>query len=128
MIFIRRLMFWFTFLAFMGVTSTALAQAGGQTDEGVVRNLLDTIVERDYHGFIGYGTPAFAELTEQQFKAVAAQVGPNLSQGYSLEYLGMLRQQGLDISVWKISFDNNSDDLLATLNVRNGKVGGFFLR
>jgi hypothetical protein len=45
-----------------------------------------------------------------------------------VDYMGQLRQQGLDISVWKVSFQDQGDDLLATLNVQNGRVGGFFLR
>ena len=122
---------WFTclsLLAVMGMSPAMAADSDTQADEQMVANLLETMVEGNYQRFVGYGTPAFGALTEEQFKDVAAQVGPGLEQGYGIEYFGMLRQQGLDVSVWKITFSNNDDDLLATLNMQEGKVGGFYLR
>jgi len=107
-----------------------LAQAATDhaADQPVVEQLLEAIARKDYQAFIGQGTPDFAQLEEPQFDQVANAVAPRLQQGYSVQYLGNLRQQGLEISVWKISFQDQGDDLLATLNVSNSKVGGFFLR
>lgn len=100
----------------------------GSSDQPVVQRLLDTMAQNDYQGFIAQGTPEFGALGEPEFAKVANALSPRLKQGYDVTYLGSLRQQGLDISVWKISFADKGDDLLATLNVREGKVGGFFLR
>lgn len=101
---------------------------GGTADQPVVHQLLDAIALRNYPAFVSMGTPEFASIGEAQFTQVANTVGPRLQQGYMTQYLGNLRQQGLDISVWKVSFRDQGDDMLATLNVRDGRVGGFFLR
>lgn len=102
--------------------------SGGASDQPVVQQLLDAIAQHDYQGFTSQGTPDFAALGEPEFTQVAAAIAPRLQQGYTAQYLGSLQQQGLDISVWKISFQDQGDDLLATLNVQDGRVGGFFLR
>lgn len=116
-------------LAAMAIYSPAQAvTTGGVSDQPVVHHLLDSMARSDYPGFISQSTPEFASVGEAQFLQVATAIAPRLQQGYSVQYLGNLRQQGLDISVWKVSFRDQGDDLLATLNVRNGLVGGFFLR
>jgi len=114
--------------AFAAAPMAQTAGAANAADQPVVHQLLDAMAANDYQRFISYGTPAFAEVDESQFAQVAGAVAPRLRQGYDVEYLGRLRQQGLDISVWKISFPDQGDDLLATLNIANGRVGGFFLR
>nr|MBF0685910.1 hypothetical protein [Pseudomonas sp.] len=104
------------------------AQPAGTAQAPVISRLLKAIAQDNYAGFIANGTPQFAAITPEQFDAVAAQVGPRLSDGYRAEYLGKIRQQGHEMSVWKIAFDDGGDDLLATLSVSEGKVSGFFLR
>lgn len=113
------------------LTAPALAHSaspGGASDQPVVQQLLDAMAQNDYQGFTSQGTPEFAAVGEPEFAQVAGAIAPRLQQGYSVQYLGNLQQQGLDISIWKISFQDQGDDLLATLNVQNGRVGGFFLR
>ncbi len=114
--------------AFVFTTTTEAASTGGAADQPVVHQLLNAMAQNDYQAFIGQGTTEFGAITQQQFSEVANSISPRLKQGYTVQHLGNLRQQGLDISVWKISFSDQGDELLATLNVRNGKVGGFFLR
>lgn len=116
-------------LAALAVSPLAqAASAGGASDQPVVQQLLDAMAQNDYQGFTSQGTPEFAAVGEPQFAQVASAIAPRLQGGYTVEHLGNLRQQGLDISVWKVSFQDQGDDLLATLNVQNGQVGGFFLR
>ena len=114
--------------ALLIVPAVQAASSGGSADKPVVEQLLNAIAQNDYQRFISQGTPAFASVGEANFQQVADVVSPRLKQGYTVQHLGNLRQQGLDISVWKISFADNGDDLLATLNVTQGRVGGFFLR
>lgn len=106
----------------------AAAQPATADESTVLNGLLSAIARQDHVGFIEEGTPGFAAITEEQFNAVVQQVGPRLEQGYRTEYFGDIRQQGYEFSVWKVSFTDGGDDLLATLNVDNGKVGGFYLR
>ncbi|HLU00877.1 MAG TPA: hypothetical protein VKZ70_14180 [Burkholderiaceae bacterium] len=104
------------------------ANAAGGGDQPVVQRLLDAMAQNDYQAFTSQGTTEFAAIDQAQFSQVANSLAPRLKQGYTVQYMGNLRQQGLDISVWKVSFQDQGDDLLATLNVQDGRVGGFFLR
>jgi hypothetical protein len=104
------------------------AQPAGTAQASIVSRLLKAIAQDSHAGFIADGTPQFAAITPEQFDSVAAQVGSRLSNGYRAEYLGKIRQQGQEISVWKIAFDDGGDDMLATLSVTDGKVSGFFLQ
>lgn len=125
---IRHILGCLLFTIAVAAISPAQAATDSSTDQPVVQQLLDAMAQNDYQAFVRSGTPEFAQLGEPQFTQVANVVAPRLQQGYTVQYLGDLRQQGLDISVWKVSFKDGGDDLLATLNVNNGKVGGFFLR
>lgn len=104
------------------------AQPAGTAQAPIVSRLLKAIAKDNYAGFIADGTPEFAAITPEQFDSVAAQVGSRLSDGYRAEYLGKIRKQGQEISVWKIIFDDGGDDALATLSVTGSKVSGFFLQ
>jgi len=114
--------------ALVSIPTSHAATTAEAPDHAVVTQLLDAMAANDYQRFVGMGTPSFAGISQAQFKQVADSVAPRLQQGYTVEHLGNLRQQGLDISVWKVSFKDQGDDLLATLNVTDGRVGGFFLR
>lgn len=100
----------------------------GGDDQAIVQQLLDAMANNDYQRFTANATPDFAAIDPAQFVQVSNSLAPRLQKGYSVDYLGNLRQQGLDISVWKVSFQDGGDDLLATMNVQDGRVGGFYLR
>lgn len=94
----------------------------------LVNALLGAIQNKDYDQFIGNGTPNFGKLDHDQFASVAGQLGPRLQGGYQLQRLGDYRQQTYQFSLWKITFRDGGDDLIGTLNMQDGKVGGFVLR
>jgi len=95
----------------------------------IVKDLFDAMQAKDYQKFIGLGNENFAKLEKPQFDAVAQQLAPRLQTGYQADRLTTYQQQGYEFTLWKVSFKDNGDDIIATLNVtRNGKVGGFVLR
>ncbi|MDX3895197.1 hypothetical protein [Pusillimonas sp.] len=104
------------------------AGPGDARDRQALEGLLAAVAEQDHAAFVAPGTPDFAAITPQQFSDVARIVGPRLKQGYTAQHLGNMMQHGHEISLWKLSFKDGGDDLLATLNTQGGKVGGFFLR
>lgn len=105
------------------------AGPGDAQDRQALEGLLAAVAEQDHDAFVAPGTPDFAAaITSQQFDDVARIVGPRLKQGYTAQHLGNMRQRGHEISLWKLSFKDGGDDLLATLNIQGGRVGGFFLR
>ena len=115
----------------VALLSTALAvavAAGAQKEESVVVTQLITAVEQaDYDGFVG-GAPTLRKLTKEQFAAVGALYGARLKRGYTITLLGELKQGGHRVSLWKIAFKDESDDALVTMSMKDGSVGGFFIR
>ena len=97
--------------------------------QSVLTSLLSAVLNNDYDAFVSNGTPEFkAALAKQMFEGVSAQVAPRLKGGYSPQFLGDLRQQGLRVYLWKLTFTDGTDDVLAKLVLKEDKVAGFWLQ
>jgi len=90
--------------------------------------IIRAIQKADYNAFIANGDSAFHNLPKEQFDSVATQLAPRLKAGYEITYLGQLEQRGFHVTLWKVSFKDGQDDALATLSLKDGKVGGFWIR
>ena len=97
-------------------------------DVAMATKLIKAIKQSDYEAFIADGEPAFQQMKKEQFAAVAGQLAPRFQAGFEISYLGDLRQRGYHVILCKISFKDGRDDALATLSMKEGKVGGFFIR
>jgi len=116
------------------VAALVVASASGlfagepdKEDAAFSGKLLSAIQNSDYDGFVADGTEAFHGLTKPQFDAVCKALGPKLKTAH-VTYLGELNQHGFRVTLWKLSFSGGGDDLLATLSVKDGKVGGFWIK
>ena len=90
--------------------------------------LLAAISSGDYAAFIADGDTAFKGLKKEQFDAVSAQLAPRFKAGYTATYLGDLNQRGYQVTLWKLRFNAGGDDALATLSLKDGKVGGYWIK
>jgi hypothetical protein len=90
--------------------------------------LVSAIASDNYASFVANGSAAFQDLKKDQFEGVVSQLGTKLNSGYDLVYLGDLNQRGYQVTLWRIRFKNGVDDLLATLSMKEGKVGGFWIK
>ncbi len=118
-------------LAFILIALMPLALSAAEADkEDAVFSgkLIGAIENADYQNFIADGTDAFKTLTKEQFDAVSAKLGDHLKNRSALTYLGDLKQQGFHVTLWKLSFKGGGDDALVTMSVKEGKVGGFFIK
>lgn len=98
-----------------------------EAEAALTTKLLAAIEHDDYVAFIEDGDASFRRLKQAQFDAVAERFGSKLAQHPEVTYLGELKQMGYRVTLWKISFGEDTDDALATLSTREGKVGGFWL-
>lgn len=100
-------------------------EASAQTS---FKNLINAIAQNNYNQFIAQGDTAFkAAITKELFAQVNTQLSPRLKTGYSTVFLGKLKQQGYQVYLWKLTFKDGKDDVLAKLSLKNDKVGGFWL-
>ncbi len=94
-----------------------------------MQKMLGAIQTKSLADFVEAGDASFrAGMSQAMLDGVSAQFGPRLKQGYSATFLGRLNQQGYAVYLWKLEFKDGGDDRLVTMAVKNGKVGGFFLR
>ncbi len=110
-----------------GSAAVSAAAETPKDDAALAAKLITAIEKSDYAAFVADGEPRFQQLPKPQFEAVAAQLAPKLQAGYQLSYLGELRQRGYRVTLWKVVFKDGSDDALATLSVKDGKEGGFWI-
>lgn len=114
-------------VALLTAAVSAVAATARKEDASVATKLVAAVARADYDGFVS-GEPTLRRLTKEQFAAVGALYGERLKRGYTLLFLGELRQEGHRVSLWKIVFKDESDDALVTLSMKDGSVGGFFIR
>jgi hypothetical protein len=107
--------------------SGALAGEASKEDAAFSAKLLGAIQNSDYDAFVADGTDAFHGITKAQFDSVATALAPKLKTAH-VTFLGELSQHGYRVTLWKLSFADGSDDALATLSVKDGKVGGYWIK
>jgi RNA polymerase sigma factor (sigma-70 family) len=127
-------------LKFAATVAATVLLAGGATvviaaiaepaspDQALTTKLIDAVQNDDYAAFMADGNALFKTLTKKQFEPVSAQLSSRLKAGYTLAYFGDLNQLGYHVTVWKISFKDGGDDFLAETSLKDGKVGGFWIR
>jgi hypothetical protein len=109
------------------VCSVCAAESPGASQSEATK-LITAITADDYKGFVADCNAAFQALKKDQFEAMVTQIGSKLKAGYELAYLGDLNQRGYQVTLWRIRFKSGGDDLLATLSMKDGKVGGFWIK
>jgi hypothetical protein len=109
--------------------STLNAATNGPSSERTLDMLLTAIATNNYDALVANAAPALkTRITKETFAQVTTQLSPRLRKGYKPQYLGSLKQQGVDVFLWKITFQDGGDDLLARLVIQEGKVAGFWFQ
>jgi len=66
--------------------------------------------------------------TKEMFRRASETIAPACRQGYELEYLTSMMQQGSEIFLWKLVPRAGESQFLVRLTLKNGKVSGFFFQ
>lgn len=111
------------------ITVAVAAQAAPDPSvDATYKKLMTATVAADYDGFMAECDATMrAALTKAKLEDVSKQLGPRLKAGYDSEYLGELKQRGFAVHLWKVHCKDGGDDFLATLSIKDGKAGGFYL-
>ncbi len=116
-----------TAAAFLMTTSLRAADPD-QPTQGIFKTIMTATAANDYDGFVSVCDNTMkAAITKTQLEAVSKQIAPRAKDGYDADYLGELNQRGFVVHLWRLRFKAGGDDVLATLSVKDGKAGGFFL-
>ncbi len=106
------------------------AATDGPSTEGTVNALLTAIATNNYDALIANAAPALkSRITKETFTQVTTQLSPRLKKGYNLHYLGSInKQQGVVFFLWKITYKDGGDEMLARLVIQENKVAGFWFQ
>jgi len=109
------------------VAPVAFAQAPPQI-ETTMRNMLAAVQAKSLRDFVAAGDASLkAGMTQRMLDGMSVELAPRLNQGYTATFLGTLNQEGYTVYLWKLAFKDGKDDLLLTMAVKDGKVGGLIL-
>jgi RNA polymerase sigma factor (sigma-70 family) len=89
--------------------------------------VMKSLADENYQEFVADGDKGLKTIKESQFKALCVQRTSQLKGGYHVIFLGMLTENGMRVSLWKISYDDGSDDDVLHLAVSGGKISGALL-
>jgi hypothetical protein len=118
----------FIITAATAVTIASVHAEPDQPTQTLFKNLMAATVSNNYDGFISECNDVMkAGLTKPMLEGVSKQIEPRARQGYEAHYLGELNQRGYKVHLWRLNFKDAGDDVLATLSVKDGKAGGFYL-
>lgn len=97
--------------------------------EQVFKNKMMALVENNYKAYIDHSTPDFSKLTKPNFEKANVKWGSRLKKGYEATYLNVLKQEGFQVYLWKLSFKDGLDDSLVRVVVDgSGKVAGLWFQ
>ncbi len=105
------------------------AATDGPSTEGTLNTLLAAIATNNYDVLVANAAPALkSRITKETFSQVSAQLSPRLKKGYKPQYLGSLKQQGVEVFLWKITYQDGGDEMLARMVIQENKVAGFWFQ
>ena len=105
------------------------AATEGPSTERTLDALLTAVATNNYDVLVANAAPALkTRITRETFTQVTTQLSPRLKKGYKPQYLGSLKQQGVEVFLWKITFLDGGDDMLARLVIQENKVAGFWFQ
>ena len=115
----------FACLALFGLMAVSCHQAEDADARPIFDGLVAAASAKDYDSFMAQSAPELqAALPKTQFETSAAVLAPRFAMKHDTTFLGEANQQGLEIYIYRLRFQDGSDDLLATLCLKNGKVAG----
>ena len=85
--------------------------------------LLNAIKAKDREAFVADATDAVKkETTKEAMDLLEKHVGSRLKGGYEATYLCQLKKGAIQVYLWKLSFKDGGDDLVALMALKDGKV------
>lgn len=117
--------------AVMLVTGAAPLSAAdpAKEDTALFERLVAAFQKADYDTFVAEGDAALKKgLKKEAFEKSYTMFGARFKSGYEPTFLGELKQFGCHVTLWKLSFKDQSDDALLTLAVKENKLAGVWIK
>jgi len=105
------------------------AQEPAARVQTIFQNLMAAVQTGDHAAMTINGDAAFKTgLTKEMVAGVHALLAPRMKEGYTATFLTAMRQAGYEVYLWKLSFKDGRDDMLAKVLLnKDGQVAGFWI-
>jgi len=105
------------------------AQEPAARVQTIFQNLMSAVQTGDHAAMTLNGDPGFkVGLTTEMVAKVSAQLAPRMQEGYSATFLTAMRQASYEVFIWKLTFKDGKDDMLAKVALtKDGQVAGFWI-
>jgi hypothetical protein len=114
---------------FLLVTGTGLRAEDDAAAQAMFEKLMTAQSAKDYETFVADGTTQLqAALSKTQFEASSDILAPKFAKEHEIQFLGELNQRGYEVYLYRIRFQDGSDDIQGTLSLKEGKVAGILFR
>ena len=121
--------FCFALVSPTGFAQAPQSAAPPQPAETTMKSMVSAIRANSLPDFVTPGDQAFqAGMTKEMLSSINQSLASRLTEGYTSTFLTKMDQQGFEVYVWKLVFKDGNDDVLVFMAVKDGKVGGFWLR
>ena len=99
------------------------------TAQRCFNTLLAATAAGDYDQFVSVANDRFRRgITPSMFDSISQSLGPRMQHGgCTPTYLGQFRQNGTQVSLWRLAFTDGGDDRLARMSMSQDRVGGFVI-
>ena len=113
-------------LLIMSLASSFSALAVTDEQAGAIFNrMLSAQKAHNFDEFISDANDKLkAALSQTEFDATSDILNKRFKDGYDVKFLGDLNQRGFQVFLYRLRCKDGGDDFLATLSIKDGKVGG----
>ncbi len=123
----KKLYVWIALAAIFSTSVLSVRATDDQQAQKIFDTLLGAQLAGDYDVFVADANDQLkAALTRTQFDAASKIIKSRLKGGYREAYLGELNQRGYEVFLYRLRPNDGGDDLLATMSLKDSKVGGIY--
>jgi hypothetical protein len=117
------------FIMTFSLCSFALHAADNAQAEKIFKSLIVAQTAKDYDAFVADADDNLkAALTKTQFDASSNLMNKRTGGGYDTTFLGELNQNGYQVFLYRLRFNDGGDDILGTMSLKDDKVGGIYFK
>ena len=99
-----------------------------QEAEAIFKKMLEAQKASDYDAFVVDADDKLkTALSKDQFTVASTIFNEKFKEGYDLTFLGEVNQRGFQVFLYRLR-PKSGDDFIASLSIKDGKVGGIVYR
>jgi hypothetical protein len=115
------------FLA-VGMLLGGLLRAADPSPEvaAIASKIFTALEKNEFEQFMADADNTWRRLERSEFDRLVSQIEPKMKGGYEVAYLGEIKRMGGIVqTLWKLTFKANGEEVLANIDIKEGRVSRF---